>query len=445
VRTIVGKILLGTIFLAASAWGDLPAITIQDSVRTALDRNPDVLKAREAVQQSQANVSLAISKVFPTIDGQLKASWLKASSASSSPLFGGKPYNQYLAALNLDQPVYDGAIFSGYSYSKKDVQIKQYKESIAERDLSQKVLENFYSVLLHERLLGILQEALKVDNETLKIAERWLSTGRAQKVDVLQLRTQAALRLPKIAETENKMRISAAELATLLRNLDAGSIRIRGALVTPEASWVKKNVQQKKQDLPEMLQAKELVNQFEDNREVQMAKYWPSLGVLGNLQRQAYTKRELIDANTTSWSVALVLDVPLFAGLSSFHQRASLAAEQRQLELDETHTADTVSVNQIQAEKDFAVALTQLDSARKAAEFGRQTIQEAQRQYRFQTINYLQYQSSQQAFLDSQTGYFQAKYNYIVSLSKYFNAMGVPSEVLIAKLDELSRQQGAGD
>ncbi|HEY8279059.1 MAG TPA: TolC family protein [Bdellovibrionota bacterium] len=444
-RTIVGKILLGTIFLAASAWGDLPAITIQDSVRTALDRNPDVLKAREAVQQSQANVSLAISKVFPTIDGQLKASWLKASSASSSPLFGGKPYNQYLAALNLDQPVYDGAIFSGYSYSKKDVQIKQYKESIAERDLSQKVLENFYSVLLHERLLGILQEALKVDNETLKIAERWLSTGRAQKVDVLQLRTQAALRLPKIAETENKMRISAAELATLLRNLDAGSIRIRGALVTPEASWVKKNVQQKKQDLPEMLQAKELVNQFEDNREVQMAKYWPSLGVLGNLQRQAYTKRELIDANTTSWSVALVLDVPLFAGLSSFHQRASLAAEQRQLELDETHTADTVSVNQIQAEKDFAVALTQLDSARKAAEFGRQTIQEAQRQYRFQTINYLQYQSSQQAFLDSQTGYFQAKYNYIVSLSKYFNAMGVPSEVLIAKLDELSRQQGAGD
>jgi outer membrane protein len=433
--------------LALAAFGfsparaaELPPFTIQQSVNRALEKNPDVLKAREAIHQSEANEALAFTHVFPVVSGTLAASRLKASSDTNSPLFGGDPYNEYSARLDLTQPIYDSALFAAYRFARKDQEIRQYAEEIAERTLTESVVESFYSVLLNERLLRIYKEAQKVDQDTLAIAERYSRIGRAQKLDVLQLKTQVALLTPKIAQTESQMRTAAAQLATLLRSLDANAIRLQGAFVTPDAKWVKEMIEKARRDLPELQQARQTVNQFEDTRDVEMAVYWPKLNFVANAQRQGYTKHELIDDNSTSWGLSLQLNIPIFSGLGSFRQREALASQERQLELDETHTADTVSVSQIQTERDFEVAQTQLDSSREAAEYGVGSLKEAERTYRLQMINYLQYQASEQAYLDSQVGYLQAKYNYIVSLSKYFNAIGVPSSLLVAKLEELTRK-----
>lgn len=424
---------------------ELAPFTIQQSVNRALEKNPDVLKAREAEQQALANQSLAFTHIFPVVNGSLVGAHNKAASNTSSPLFGGDPYNQYTAGLTLTQPLYDGALFAAYRFTKKDQNIKHYAEEIAERTITQSVLEAFYSVLLNERLLRIYKEAQKVDEATLAIAERYSRIGRAQKLDVLQLKTQVALLTPKIAQTESLMRTAAAQLATLLRSLDANAIRLQGAFVTPDQAWVKGAVEQNKKELPELQQARELVNQFEDTRDVTMATYWPKLNFVAQAQRQGYTKHDIVDDNSTSWGLSLQLTVPIFAGLGSFKQRDSLASQERQYELDETRTADTVSVSQIQTERDFEVAAKTLQSSREAANYGIESLKEAQRTYKLQMINYLQYQASEQAFLDAQSGYLQAKYSYIVSLSKYFNAVGVPTSILVAKLEELTKTGDGGD
>ncbi|MGZ3651869.1 MAG: TolC family protein [Bdellovibrionota bacterium] len=429
-------ILAGAPTFAAAA--DLAPFTIQESVSRALEKNPTVLQAREAVVQTEANQSFAFRHIFPTVNGTVLAAEQKAATNTASPLFGGDPYNQYTASINLTQPIYDSSVSAALRFSEKDVKIKNFAEEIAERTVTQSVIEAFYSVLLNERLLQIYKEAKKVDEDTLAIAQRYARIGRAQKLDVLQLQTQVALLIPKIAQTEDAMRTAAAQLATLIRSLDANAIRLQGAFVTPDTAWVKSMIEKSKKELPELLQARETVNQFEDTRDVQMAVYWPKLNFLANVQRQGYTKHDLFDNNNTTWALQLQLNVPIFAGLQSIAQRESLASQERQLELAETGTADTVSVAQIQTERDFQVAQTTFDASRMAAQYGIESLKEAQRTYRLQMINYLQYQNSEQAFLDAQSGYLQAKYNYIVALSKYFNALGVPSATLISKLQELT-------
>jgi outer membrane protein len=422
--------------------GDLKPFTIQDSVDRALEKNPAVLTAREAEQQSLANESLAFTKVLPVVNGTVVAAHNKAAANTSNPLFGGDPYNQYTAGLTLTQPLYDSSLMAAYRFTKKDENIKHYAEEIAERTATESVVESFYTVLLNERLLRIYNEAKKVDEDTLAIAQRYAHIGRAQLLDVLQLKTQIALLMPKIANTEDAMRTAAAQLATLLRALDANAIRLQGAFVTPDVAWVRKTVSESRKDLPELLEARETVNQFEDTRDVTMATYWPKLNFVATGQRQGYTKHDLVDANSTQWGLSLQLNIPIFAGLGSFKQRDALASQERQLELSETSTADTVSVSQIQTERDFEAAAKTLESAKLAADIGIQSLKEAQRTYRLQMINYLQYQTSEQAFLDAQSAYLQAKYTYIVDLSKYFNALGVPSSVLIAKLQELTAKGG---
>jgi outer membrane protein len=433
----------GVLFLFSSSsfvQAEPAPLTVQEAVKEALDQNPDVRIARDALTQSRANTSFAISKALPALNAQVNANYLKSSSASTNPPFGGNPYNQYTALLALTQPLYDGAIWAGYKYSQKDEAIKSLNLEVAERTLTQQVLEAFYSILFEERQLHILQDTLKVDEETLAVGQRYFKIGRAQKIDVLQLQTQTALLVPQIAQMEDLMRTNAATLAQLLRKLDANSLRIKGALATPDSAWVKEIIKKRKAELPEVVAARETVEQFGYNRDITMAAYWPKLDILGQMQRQAYTKRDLIDGNNTSWSIGLQLNIPLFAGLGSFRQREALAAQEHQLELTETKTADTVSVSQIQTERDLQVAQTTLETSKLAAMYGRESLKEAQRTYRLQTINYLQYQSSAQAYLTSETGYFQAKYNYIIALAKYFNAIGVPPSELVAKLEELSNK-----
>jgi outer membrane protein TolC len=169
-----------------------------------------------------------------------------------------------------------------------------------------------------------------------------------------------------------------------------------------------------------------------------MAPNWPSLSFVGNVGRSANTKNDLFDQNTTNWSIGLQLNIPLFTGLSSVFQRNSLASQEKQLEYTETKTSDTVSLNQIQTEKNLESAQTALDASREAAIYGRQSKTAAERDYRLLNINYLQYQTSLQAYLTAETGYNQAKYNYIVAVAQYFNAAGVPISILISKLEELS-------
>ena len=437
-RLLIGSLLLLGASCHSAIAADLAPFTIQESVSRALEKNPTVLSAREAVVQTEANQSFAFRHIFPVVNGTALASHQKAPSNTTNPLFNGDPYNYYTAGLNLVQPLYDSSVSAALRYAQKDVKIKNLAEEISERTVTEQVLESFYSVLLYERLLQIYKEAKRVDEDTLAIAQRYARIGRAQKLDVLQLQTQVALLIPKIAQTEDLMRTYAAQLATLIRSLDANAIRLQGAFVTPDSKWVKSMIDKAKKELPEVLQARETVNQFEDTRDVQMSVYWPKLNFLANVQRQGYTKHDIFDNNATQWALQLSLNVPIFAGLQSIAQRQSLASQERQLELAETSTADTVSVNQIQTERDFQVAQATFDASKQAAQYGIESLKEAQRTYRLQMINYLQYQTSEQAFLDSQSGYLQAKYNYIVALAKYFNALGVPSVTLIAKLQDMT-------
>ena len=425
----------------SEAWAEpAPAsMTIRAAVDRALSSNPDVLKAREAIHQSDAEFSGAISKMLPTLSLDALANYQKDAADLNFVNFGGESYNQYQVGLNLVQPLFDGgAMFAGLRYGKKDRKIHEYGVQIAERDISQSVIEAFYTILLNQRQLQILQDSLAVDQAALKVAERYFRSGRIQKVDLLQLKTQTALLKPRISQTENQLQTSAAQLAILLRNVDSQTVRVKGKLASPDLDWVKSMASQKKSELPEILQSRMQVDQFEDARTVQMAQYWPKLNLVGQLGRTAFAKTDLLDGNATNWSIGLQLSIPIFSGLSSVHQRDSLVSQEKQMEFDETKTADTVSVNQIQTEKDLSLASTQLTAAKEAAEFGREAMHEAQTDFKFSTINYLQFQTAQQTFLDSETNYFLAKYNYIVAVAKYFNATGIPLSTLVDQLEKES-------
>lgn len=429
------------IFLPGTCFAEAtPPLSIGVAVEHALERNPDLLRAKEALSQSQEDYRTAIGKALPTVSAQANGAYQKDSALLNFPNFGGEAYNQYQVYLSLNQPLYvGGAITAGLHSAEKNREIQKYALEIAERTLTESVITNYFSVLLNQRLYDILQDTYQLNKQTLAIAERYFKIGRAQKLDVLQLQTQTAQLLPQIAQAENTVRASAAQLATLLRDLDANSIHINGALVSPDPQWVHEMMSKKSPELPEVLQSRLLVDQASDNTTVQLAQYWPKLSLVGQMGRVSYAKTDLLEDAATSWNIGLQFSVPIFNGLSSISQSKSLRSQEKQLEYAETKAADTASVNQIQTDKDLRVAESSLQTSKDAANWGKESLKEAERQYRLQQINYLQYQTSIQAYLTSQNLYYQAKYNYIVAIAKYFEANGISLSYLVTELNRLSQ------
>jgi outer membrane protein TolC len=413
--------------------------TIDLAIQQSLERNPEVQKYRERITEDHSAFSYAIAKVFPTIGFQGNSNYLKNPASETGSLFGGEAYNQYSLLLNFNQPLWDGgALLAGYKYAKKDLEIRQKDLEVQERTTELSVLQAFYGVVLNQHLYQILKDDYDVQKEVLNIVDRYFRIGRAQKLDVLQQKTLVASLPPQIAQADDQLKTAASQLAALLRELSSEGIRVQGTLADPDLSWVQATRNKYRTELPEITRSREAIAQFDDTTDVQMAPNNPSLSLLGNYGRNSYTKTDLLDDNNTSWTVGLQLSIPIFSGLSSIYQKKVLASQRIEMEKDDISLNDTQASLEIQTEKNVEVAKSQLDQNKLAAQYGKESLAEADKDWRIATINYTQYQTSQQAYLTAETNYYQSQYNYIIAIANYFAAVGTPLDHLIDELTRLS-------
>jgi outer membrane protein TolC len=115
--------------------------------------------------------------------------------------------------------------------------------------------------------------------------------------------------------------------------------------------------------------------------------------------------------------VGFQLSIPIFSGLSSIYQRGVLASQEKQLVYGQDTLLDTLSYNQVTAERNLDTATVVLRGSKDADDLSKASLKEAQRDYKLQTINYLQLLTSQQNFLAAESSFIQAKYSYISAVA----------------------------
>jgi HAE1 family hydrophobic/amphiphilic exporter-1 len=416
--------------------GDSLNLTVQGAVNYALDRNPDVLSGRESIHQDELNIKYATSLIFPTIVATGSA--VKSKDAvldQTSVAFNGNSFNTYTLLGTLTQPLWDGgAILAGLSFAKKDIQLRQKNQEITERTVTLSVLQAFYSVILNRENRDILKQTLKVEQQSLTVTDQYFKIGRAQLLDVLQAKTNVALLLPQIATAENQMKAQASQLVSLLHENQAKAINLTGSLEAIQMPSIME-LMPLKQELPEIGVARLSISEYDDTITQTLASNNPQANFQATYGRDTNVKSELFNNYATEWTVGVYVTIPIFSGLSSIFQKQALISQQQQLRYSEQKTLDTLSYNQVQSERDLDTALANLKSSKSAADLGAASLKEAQREYRIQTINYLQLLTTQQTYLQAESSYVQAEYNYVVAVANYFVASGIPLTRLVDILE----------
>lgn len=414
-------------------------LTIGKAVNLAKSHNPEVKNAMEKINEVDAQIKSYVSALFPTLSASALALHKKDSVNGGSSIFGGDPYNAYSFSLSVSQPLFVGlGDWAMLSATRKDRQIRLYELEMAERNLTLTTISAFFGMVMYENWIELLSKSHQLQEKALATAQSRYKIGRGQLLDVLQIKTQLALLDSKIANAKTQRDIFTANVANLLGIMNQQQISIKGKLdfadktpPIPKLQEIAKNTPK----LPELLKSELLRDQFENKRQALQAKHWPQLYATANWGRSSFVKAELLDAYSTSWNFGLQLTIPLFSGLSSFYERSQLASQATQLEISQQQALDQVYLSQVKSLKQLESAHAQLQTTRIAAQYADEAFRQAEKDYRLQTTDYLQFLKSEQNFVDAQLQFSQAKYDLINTTAQYYSSMGIPLSGLIEILD----------
>jgi outer membrane protein len=436
-RSFINKFSFLAVALVFALALPVPALaapmTLSEAVGMAVSRNATLQAAKEKFNQYRYQASGTWSALLPNISLDASSTYRKDSVANKSVgsvPFGGEPYNLYNLSLKGKQPLFSWGSFSAVREAGYDRDIQQTELEITERTVMKDVISSFYQVVVNEKKVDILLDQQKVVEDALSMAKTRYRLAGGRKLDVLQMRTQLALLKPKIETARIDLATSAAALANLLGEQEKPDIQLRNDLPSLKG----KIGQAAGGNLPELEKIRLNREKIDAEKSVALGRHLPELSLNGDYSFLNYTKADLLEPSSNSWSVQVLLTVPLFSGLSSIYERRALNSQETQLDFEETNLRNDLNLQQIKSRKAMEAAEASLVSAEEAADLARQSMVQGRSDFRLGIIDFLQYLQVQQSQLEAYLSLNQLKYDNIVAYANYYIASGRPLNELVQLL-----------
>ena len=411
-------------------------MTLKDVLQVAKAANPKIVAAQEKINQYDAQKSLTKSYIFPTLSWSLGGTYLKDAVYTGSPKFSGDPYNIYASDLKLSQTLYAKGLYSAVSQAEYDKKIQLVNLSIAERDLTQNVIEAFYRFILNQHALENLLKNQDILQKSLGTSTARYERGRGLMLDILQVKTQLALIEPQIENAKNQFVIAGQQLINYMGENAHDNLKLKGKLKTILLKDVQKYLDLKNIHLPEYELNQLQLTQLEYTRDITLGKNYPTIKLVGDYLYNNYKKAELFSDYSNAWAIQLQLVIPLFSGFSSNDERAILASQDTQLRIARRDLENSLNLKQVSSMQNLEASETSISSAEVAVKLANQAQDEASRMYKLSQIDFLQYLTVQQSALQANSSYDQLKYQSIIAYSNYFVASGQSLNILVDILSE---------
>ena len=425
------------VLLSYPVYGDGSGATLhlKEAVEVAVHNNPILKQSAEKIHQTETEIPFSRSFLFPNASLSVGASQKKDTNANPLKLFNGSSYGYFSSDAHVSQPLIEFGAISAISFAKKDVEIQKLNTEISERDLTNKVIQGFYQLVLTSRNVNTLLSEEKIIQESLKTTEKREQSGRAQLLDVLQIKTQIALIEAQIIVAKDLVKSASATLANLLGDPNVREIIVTEEMNVPDLPDVDKNVNLKISHLPELEQAKVSLEQIDDQKRVVLGPSLPNLNFTADYMWNSYQRPEYFNGHYSAWVVGLQLVVPLFSGLSSVYQMRSLDSQKIQLEYNKQNIEHQTTLIQVTSRANLEAAQASIVSGEEALKLATASLNEANRLYRLANVDLLQFLAVQQAHVQAVQTLDSAKFNYITALGNYYASFGQSLRGLVDLLE----------
>lgn len=410
-------------------------LTLEESLRLALERNPFYLASQEKMAEAEASVREAAARFFPTLNAQGTHTLDEKLFTLEFPSFiPGQPPQRvsvdftrdYQMGFSFSLPLFTGGkLVSGFKQAEYNRLATEESVRQSRQETIYNVKRAFYGYLLAQQSVEVSREAVGLAEKYLQNVRHLFEVGLASRFDLLRAEVQVANLKPQLLRAQNQVELATVNLKTLLGLDLSQEIEVKGELTFRPYELNEKAL------MEQALLSRPELNQLRYQR--QMA------GELIKLARSADLPTIAIGGSYNFWgnylnfkrgnwqsyySFNLVLNIPIFNGFSSSAQVAKSQAMLHSLELTEKGMMELVKAEIKQAWLNLEQAKETLLSQGKNVEQAQESVRLAELNYNEGLATFLDVSAAQVALTQARTNYSQALFDYVMALAQLEKAVG---------------------
>lgn len=262
--------------------------TLEEAILTALQQNPDILRARQEIERTRglyiqlraaALPQIQANSEFQDVDPHLQRITVGGGGGLSAT------ERSYHLDLIVSQPIFSGGRIPANISSagfQQDSAYYSFRNAIDQ--VISTVRQQFYLVLLDRALIGVQEESVRLLQSQLQDQQNRFEAGTVPRFNVLQAQVALSNQLPQLITARNNYRIAQLQLAKTLgldfdpRRGDSPPLDAVGELVyLPREMPITDAIVVAKENRPFLKQQKATV--LSNNAQVAVARstYFPQL------------------------------------------------------------------------------------------------------------------------------------------------------------------------
>ena len=410
-------------------------LSIDESIRIALEQNPNIKMAGEKINDAQQQVYQAYGSALPSVSLQGTRIMDEKVQVIQNPFaLPGAPATleldftmDYQYDVRVSQPLFTGGkIALGTLMARKGLNLVQSQYAQEQNNLAFNVIQSYLGMLVSKEFLAVAEEGYSTAKEFYEISKLLYDQGMISKLDLLQAEVQAANLLPQKTRAENGVTMAAAGLKMLL-GLDSNTEFVLTDAMTYHPGHYELD----------QLQAKALKNRTE-LKQMDISKSLSSLNV--NMARSdflpmmalsySYSKSgndlDIYSDWDDSYMVAVGFSYDLFKGGTRFSKVRQARIAERQVNYGYDALKDAILFDVEQAYLRLVEAEKNILSQEKTVGQAEEAARLAKLQFREGTITNLQTNQVTINLTAAKANYLQALFNYTLAEASIKKATGEP-------------------
>ena len=452
---------------------DRPQITnrignqIEDIFRSVLaqarERSFDLKIARANVRRAGAAKYTSLTRLFPHVDLQLSQSRAEDFTILQSGALGTQagffqPLPQNLARWNLalSFPIYQRAAWLGFDQATDESRLNDLQLRSKESELDWRLRSSFSQYLLDSYRCATLGNSIQAAEMSSREANLRFELGSRTKIDVLRAKSNlATLESKQISDEQSRATSlhhflqdagidqnglkSAGFSSSMLSeeslehsieefsSVDKFFSRLRPFLADPAEGNGSSPIEKRILETSPVYESSAAQEALSISRaKSSLDQEWPSLEVQGNLTKQGPSWKEAFLPGDHSYSIGVVLNVPLFSGGRVFSAAIESSAAQEAARAQGSHDAVQLR-NDLEDQRMRINALQKLIISLKLTVDQNQQVRELSfKSYQLGKSTMVELLDSQNALIESKINLAQSKTDLAVSTRQLAWNLGVP-------------------
>jgi outer membrane protein TolC len=422
---------VGSVIPAASAQIQTASdsLSLKSIIDQVIVNYPSIKKNEQDLNAANANIGLAKSTYYPNIEVTSSFARIGPTSTMTIPTLGSfsfYPANNYSAAVNLNQVIYDfGKTAQNISVENQNKELVKMSNEQLKQKLSSSVVSIYYAIAFLQEAIKIENEQLATLNEHLAFVQKKMSTGSTTSYEILTTKVKISNIENQKTDLQTTLRVQTCQLNTLLGQSGGTSLKVKPELLAVQPLDATDNtlLENAFNNREEVKLAQEKIQVSEMHIKTVHAQNNPVLNfsAAGGI-KNGYIPN--LNEGTMNYSVGVGLKIPIYDATRTKYnlRKTNSEIESNKQDLDLTKRAIENEV--VDCEADVRSALKKIDQTSLQLKQADQAYNLALTSYKSGTITNLDLLDSSTSLSEAKLSVLKANIDYSLSFYKLKIATG---------------------